>query len=367
MENLDKKCLVKKIDHMEVATSDMNSLVKLFEGFGFWTTQIREDATGLSKLMEQGHTKLLLTQGADGSFASEYTQGHGDGVCRLAFTVDEVSSAFKTALERGAETIEEPLVQKAAWEGTQVSMETASIKSFGDVRATFMKREVEGEADSALNTKPFAPGFVLSSEAKAGNPNSAGLLSVDHLTNNVEMGKMDHWAEFYSKVYGFVETRFFDIRAQKTGLLSKVMQTPSGSIKIPINEATEEKSQIQEFIVEHKGAGVQHIALTTRDIVQSVRQLRERGFQFLDVPDTYYEEVINRIPNIEEDIEVLKDLKILVDGDETGYLLQIFTKNQIGPLFFEIIQRKGNMGFGEGNFKALFEAIERDQERRGVL
>jgi len=366
MEQTDSKCLVKKIDHMEIATSDIAKLEKLFEGFGFWTTQIRDNAEGLSKLMEQGHTKLLLTEGKAGSFAQSYSANHGDGVCRLAFTVADTVDAYKTAIERGAEGIEDPKVEKAKFEGADIELSTASIKSFGDVRATFMKREA-GDVDAGLNTRPFAPGFTITDAASKGNSNSAGLLSVDHLTNNVEMGMMDHWSEFYSRVYGFVETRYFDIRAQKTGLHSKVMQTPSGSVKIPINEATEEKSQIQEFIVEHKGAGVQHIAMTTKDIIKSVRDLRERGFKFLEVPDTYYEEVKKRIPQIEEDINELQELKILVDGDESGYLDQISTENQIGPLFFELIQRKGNQGFGEGNFKALFEAIERDQERRGVL
>ncbi len=369
MENSDQKCLVNKIDHLEVATSDISQLEKLFEGFGYHTSQTKKDQSGLYKLMEQGHSRLLLTQGATGSFAHDYTRKHGDGVCRIAFTVNEVQDAYKIALERGAEGIEAPSVKSAKWEDDKFQLDLASIKSFGDVRATFLKRttDVSNKATSNISSRAFAPGFELNPSAKAGNKHDAGLLSVDHLTNNVEMGKMDHWADFYSRVYGFVETRYFDIRAQKTGLHSKVMQTPSGSVKIPINEATEEKSQIQEFINQHKGAGVQHIALTTKDIVKSVKELRERGFKFLDVPDTYYDEVKKRVPNIEEDLSVLKDLKILVDGDESGYLLQIFTENQIGPLFFEIIQRKGNKGFGEGNFKALFEAIERDQERRGVL
>lgn len=368
MENTsDKQCLVQKIDHMEVATKDLDALTQLFQNFGFFVSQVRENDVGTSRLMEQGHTKLLLTQGAPGSFQHSYSETHGDGVCRLAFTVKDVASAFQTAQDRGAEKIEDYTEEKGEWAGQSVGIQRASIKSFGDVRATFMSRTVEGDATGSLNSKAFAPGFVPSPDLAAGNTHDAGLVSVDHLTNNVEMGKMDHWAEFYSKVYGFIETRYFDIRAQKTGLHSKVMQTPSGSVKIPINEATEEKSQIQEFIVQHNGAGVQHIAMTTRDIVAAVRELKGRGFKFLDVPDTYYDAVPERVPQLEENLDELRELKILVDGSKDGYLLQIFTENQIGPLFFEIIQRKGDKGFGEGNFKALFEAIERDQERRGVL
>jgi 4-hydroxyphenylpyruvate dioxygenase len=362
----DKKCLVNKIDHIEVATLNLSKLEKLFEGFGFYCTQLRENADGVSRLMEQGHVKILLTKGAAGSFAHSYAQKHGDGVCRLSFSVDNADEAFKKAVSRGAQPLEDYKSQSESQLGAQLRLAQASIASFGDVRATFVERHVEGHF-AASHTKPFMPGFVLSSQSYNDNPNDVGLKSCDHLTNNVEMGKMDYWSDFYARIYGFIETRYFDIKASKTGLHSKVMQSPNGAVKIPINEATEEKSQIQEFIDQHKGAGVQHIALTTNDIVASVRELRKRGFQFLDVPDTYYEAIPSRIPQLEENLEDLKELKILVDGDETGYLLQIFTQNQIGPLFFELIQRKGHKGFGEGNFRALFEAIERDQERRGVL
>lgn len=363
----DKKCLVNKIDHLEVATQNLPQLQKLFEGFGFYCTQVRENSEGLSKLLEQGHFKMLLTQGAPGSFAYEYSQKHGDGVCRISFAVNNSEEAFKEALARGANGIEKPWKKSENQKGTTLSIAQSSISSFGDVRATFLERQSDDKNFTDSNTKPFYLGFTLSSEASKPNPYDVGLKSCDHLTNNVEMGKLDYWADFYARIYGFIETRYFDIKASKTGLHSKVMQTPSGSVKIPINEATEEKSQIQEFIDQHKGAGVQHIALTTQDIVASVRSLRARGFKFLEVPDTYYDAVPTRIPQLTENLEVLKELKILVDGDETGYLLQIFTENQIGPLFFELIQRKGHKGFGEGNFKALFEAIERDQERRGVL
>ncbi len=364
----DTSCLVNKLDHLEVATSQVEELQKLFEVFGFYCTQVREDASGLSKLLEQGHVKMLLTQGAPGSFAADYVAKHGDGVCRMVFAVNDSKFTFEETQRRGAKGVENlSEAQDTSW-GAKLHVRSSAIASFGDVRAVFLERHVEGETQQKLFTKPFLPGFKPTPAASKENPNDAGMKSIDHLTNNVEMGMLDHWAEFYKKIYGFIETRYFDIKANKTGLNSKVMQTPSGSVKIPINQATEAKSQIQEFIDMHKGAGVQHIALTTTDIQASVRKLRERGVKFLEAPPaTYYEAVKSRVPNVKENIDDLQKLAVLVDGDETGYLLQIFTENQIGPLFFELIDRKGHKGFGEGKFSALFEAMERDQERRGVL
>ena len=178
---------------------------------------------------------------------------------------------------------------------------------------------------------------------------------------------MVKWQQFYETVFNFREVRYFDIRGLKTGLISKVMVSPCDKIIIPINEPTDEKSQIQEYLDEYHGSGVQHLALYTSDIQKSVAQLRQKNIEFLSVPDTYYEAIGDRIPNVTEPIPNLRDLRILVDGDDDGYLLQIFTKNQIGPIFFEIIQRKNHNGFGEGNFQALFDAMERDQEERGVL
>jgi len=364
----DSKCLVNKIDHLEITTTQMSSMQKLFEVFGFYCTQTREDASGISHLMEQGHTKMLLTQGTPGSFAAEYAAKHGDGVCRMVFAVDDSNYTYNETIKRGATGIDAPKDVTGNFLGAKIRTVTSAITSFGSVRATFLERHVDGEMSEKLFTKPFLPGFEPTLAAKDKNPYDTGLISVDHLTNNVEMGTLDHWAEFYKRIYGFIETRYFDIKAAKTGLNSKVMQTPSGSVKIPINQATEAKSQVQEFIDMHKGAGVQHIALTTTNIQESVKRLMLNGVQFLEAPpSTYYEAVKTRVPNVKENIDDLQGLKVLIDGDETGYLLQIFTHNQIGPLFFELIERRGHKGFGEGNFAALFEAIERDQERRGVL
>jgi 4-hydroxyphenylpyruvate dioxygenase len=198
----------------------------------------------------------------------------------------------------------------------------------------------------------------------------AGLLQIDHLTHNVNRGNMNKWTAFYERLFNFREIRYFDIEGKKTGLFSRALTSPCGKIRIPINESQDDKSQIEEYLREYKGEGIQHIALSTDDIYRTVDVLRERGVAFQDTPETYYEGIAARVAGHQEDIEALRKRRILIDGSgETGegVLLQIFTANVIGPIFFEIIQRKGNQGFGEGNFKALFESIELDQMRRGVL
>jgi 4-hydroxyphenylpyruvate dioxygenase len=197
---------------------------------------------------------------------------------------------------------------------------------------------------------------------------AAGLAVIDHLTHNVQRGHMDHWSGFYERLFNFREIRYFDIEGRKTGLLSRAMTSPCGKIRIPINESQDDKSQIEEYLREYKGEGIQHIALSTEDIYATVDQLRRNGIEFQDTPDTYYEGVNARVSGHRESLDELARRRILIDGSATdGILLQIFTKNVIGPIFFEIIQRKGNEGFGEGNFRALFESIELDQERRGVI
>jgi 4-hydroxyphenylpyruvate dioxygenase len=198
----------------------------------------------------------------------------------------------------------------------------------------------------------------------------AGLTHVDHLTHNVHNGRMDEWAGFYERLFNFSEIRFFDIQGKATGLKSRAMASPCGKIRIPINEPSDDKSQIQEYLQAYRGEGIQHIALASDDIYGTVESLSKNGVRFMDVPDSYYDAVDERLPGHGEDLEQLKEYKILIDGapeDGQGLLLQIFTETVIGPIFFEIIQRKGNEGFGEGNFQALFEAIENDQIARGVI
>jgi len=200
--------------------------------------------------------------------------------------------------------------------------------------------------------------------------NSVGLTCLDHLTHNVARGNMSTWAEFYERVFNFREIRYFDIEGRHTGLFSKAMTSPCGKIRIPLNESQDDKSQIEEFLHAYRGEGIQHLALGTGDIYNTVRRMRDRGIRFQDTLDTYFDAIDARVPGHGEDVERLRENKILIDGAPTkgqGLLLQIFTENAIGPIFFEIIQRKGNEGFGEGNFKALFESLELDQIRRGVL
>ncbi|MGB0454399.1 MAG: 4-hydroxyphenylpyruvate dioxygenase, partial [Bacteriovoracaceae bacterium] len=215
----------------------------------------------------------------------------------------------------------------------------------------------------------FRPGYTKVESDPEAKPLAQRVSRIDHITNNVPKGEMKKWVEFYKQIYGFKVTRYFDIKGLKTGLLSEVVQLENGNVIIPINEPdrSDSKSQIQEFIDRHNGPGVQHIALTTADITESVGDLQSRGVRFLDIPHTYYEAIPNRGFKVEEDLKLLEDRQLLVDGDAEGYLLQNFTDTYIGPLFFELIQRKKHNGFGEGNFQALFDAIEKDQEKRGYL
>lgn len=361
--------LVNRLDHIEFAALHLNGLEGLFRRLGFVTTQRRETPELQQHLMVQGKIRFLLSEGKPGTFAHTYATTHGEGVCSLAFASENPAETLKTAISRGAQQAAAPATTEEKVEGGDVKVTSAAIRSFGDVRATFLNRtgHWQGKELGAFDVDaPFGPGFRYTGEKPDPNA-SCGLLSVDHLTNNVEMGTMDKWSDFYKKVYGWIETRYFDIRAEQTGLFSRVLQSPDGGVKIPVNEAKEAKSQVQEFIDRHKGAGVQHIALTTTDIRKTVREMGKRGFKFLKMTPKYYDEVRVRLKGVNEDVASLEELDILADGDAKGYLLQIFTEDQIGPFFFEIIQRKSHAGFGEGNFKALFEAIEMDQKRRGVL
>jgi 4-hydroxyphenylpyruvate dioxygenase len=199
------------------------------------------------------------------------------------------------------------------------------------------------------------------------HPKGNGLAYIDHLTHNVQQGRMDYWGSFYERLFNFREIRYFDIEGQMTGLRSRAMTSPDGKIRIPINESADDKSQIAEYLAAYHGEGVQHIALATDEIYAAVESLQQHGIKFMSVPDTYYEQIEQRLPGHGEDLPRLQRDRILIDGDRSGLLLQIFTETMIGPIFFELIQRRGNDGFGEGNFRALFESIELDQIRRGVL
>lgn len=344
---------LKNIDHLEFTVDSMNSpTVSLFEVMGFQRTANAQDRD----LFTQGQVRFLVNANTDLKTQSrQYLEAHGEGVSKISFQVESVEKALEVTLKNGA-VLKQDLKIEQTEHGTT---KTAAIQGFGDVINEFVERP----------TNEFRPGFKsLSSDTRA-KPLSTRVSRIDHLTNNVPKGQMEHWVEFYKRTYGFVETRYFDIKGSQTGLNSKVVQLADNSIIIPINEPEKEggKSQIQEFLDVHKGPGVQHIALMTPDIISTVGELRKREIKFLDVPSTYYEAIPSRPFKVTEDLSVLEELRLLVDGDPEGYLLQIFSQTCIGPLFFEYIQRKNHWGFGNGNFQALFDAIERDQVRRGYL
>lgn len=333
--------------------------------FGFRLAGYRGPETGVrdraSYLLEQDKLRFVLTSalGPDSEIA-DHVNRHGDGVKDMAFWVDDAREAHAVAIARGATSARDPEVLRD--EGGEVIV--GAIRTYGDTIHSIVERK---------NYRGlFLPGFVpVDSPYQSA---STGLKYVDHCVGNVELGRMNHWVKFYEDVLGFTNILTFDdktISTEYSALMSKVMSNGNGRIKFPINEPAEgrRKSQIDEYLDFYRGPGVQHVAIATDDIITTVRDLLARGVEFLTVPTTYYETVLDRVGAIDEEIGALAELGILVDRDDEGYLLQIFTKPvQDRPtLFYEIIQRKGAKSFGAGNFKALFEAIEREQARRGNL
>lgn len=340
-------------DHLEFAVADLDRAAHLYHRLGFQKIGSRElrERQLKSYLFVQGGIRIVLSQCADAKDpVGQFVKTHGDGVISVAFLCEDAVSALEIAASRGAEVVTPP----RAFQRDFGEVQTASIKAFGDVQHTFLSRK--GDL--------FAEGFEGPCQTGIAG---FGFTRIDHITNNLEKGKLDVWVEYYERVFGLKNVRFFDIHTQRTGLYSKVMQSPDGVIKLPLNEPIEATSQIQEFIDINHGPGVQHVALASQNIVATLRALRKEGLKFLEVPATYYEQIPKRVPNVTENLAELQELGILVDGSDKGYLLQIFSENVVGPFFYEVIQRKGDEGFGEGNFTALFEAIERDQIRRGVL
>jgi 4-hydroxyphenylpyruvate dioxygenase len=333
--------------------------------FGFQLLAYRGPETGTrdraSYLLQQNKVRLVLTTplSPDHPIAA-HIQRHGDGVRDIALWVDDAREAFQVAVERGARAAQEPTVLR----DDQGEVVVAGIHTYGDtIHSLVERRNYRGL---------FLPGFQP--VASRFNPSPIGLLHVDHCVGNVDLGAMNTWVKFYQDVMGFRNLISFDdkdISTEYSSLMSKVVASGNDRIKFPINEPAQgrKKSQIDEYLEFYRGPGVQHLAIATNDIVQTVTALRDRGVEFLRVPTTYYDTVLDRVGKIDEDLGPLKELGILVDRDDEGYLLQIFTKPvQDRPtLFYEIIQRKGARSFGKGNFKALFEAIEREQELRGNL
>lgn len=346
---------IEAIDHLEFCTDSLQTkTLETFYKFGFEKSYI--DQKNNAEVYSQGQVRFVVMAHKDPNHHSvKYFNDHGEGVSKISFLVENAEHALAEAHKRGA-VITEPLTTIESEHGT---FKFGSIQGFGDVYNEFIERP----------RAYFRPNFTKCESDPKARPLAQRFSRIDHLTNNVAKGEMRRWVNFYKQIFGMEVTRYFDIKGQKTGLESEVVQLANGSVIIPINEPAEtnSKSQIQEFLDLHKGPGVQHIALMTADIIASVGDLQERGISFLNIPSTYYQNIPNRPFKVTEDLSVLEKRQLLVDGDKDGYLLQNFTEAYVGPLFFETIQRKNHWGFGEGNFQALFDAIEMDQMKRGYL
>ena len=326
----------------------IEQLHQLFEllGFAAVARHRSKDVT----LFRQGDINFLVNATPYTHF-HQFAQAHGPAACAMGWRVKDAVKAYEHALANGAV----PFDCKPGF----MELRLPAVYGIGNSVLYFVDRY--GEQSIYDVDFRWLPGVER-------QPKGVGLDLLDHLTHNVQRGNMDVWSGFYERIANFRQIRYFDIEGKQTGLFSRAMTSPCGKIRIPINESADDKSQIEEFLRQYRGEGIQHIALSTRDIYQTVASMRERGVTFMDTPDTYYAKVDQRVKGHKEDVKKLEALRVLIDGaPEEGILLQIFTSTVIGPIFFEIIQRKGNEGFGEGNFKALFESIEEDQIRRGVL
>ncbi len=358
-ERWDNPMQTDGFEFVEYAAPDPKAMGELFERLGF--KPIARHRHKAVTLYRQGEVNFIVNAEPD-SFAQRFARLHGPSICAIAFRVNDAKAAYERAVSLGA------------WGYANTAgpgeLNIPAIKGIGDSLIYLIDRwrGKGGKRPGDIGNIGFfdvdfdpLPGAELS-------PAGHGLTYIDHLTHNVHKGRMKEWAEFYERLFNFREIRYFDIEGQVTGVKSKAMTSPCGKIRIPINEeGTEKAGQIQEYLDRYHGEGIQHVALGSRDLLRTVDGLRARGVKLLDTVDTYYELIDKRIPGHGEDVAELRKRKILIDGKAGALLLQIFSENQLGPIFFEFIQRKGDEGFGEGNFKALFESIELDQMRRGVL
>jgi 4-hydroxyphenylpyruvate dioxygenase len=336
-------------EFVEYAAPEPELLRRLFERMGL--PAVARHRSKNVTLHRQGDINFIINAESD-SFAQGFARAHGPCACAMAFRVADARFAFERALELGAKA--------GPMTAGPMELNIPSIVGIGGSLIYLVDRYGEHTI--------YDVDFVPTGAQDAAEAAASGLTFIDHLTHNVKRGNMNVWADFYGKLFNFREIRYFSIEGKETGLFSRALTSPCGKIRIPINESQDDKSQIEEYLNEYKGEGIQHIALGSGDIYSTVDTLRARGVKFQDTPDTYYEGVEARVNGHKEKIADLEKRRILIDGSQaTGILLQIFTKNVIGPIFFEIIQRKGNEGFGEGNFQALFESIELDQKRRGVI
>jgi 4-hydroxyphenylpyruvate dioxygenase len=338
-------------EFVEYAGPEPAQLAALFERMGF-VAAARHRSKNVT-LYKQGDVNFIVNAEPE-SFAQAFARLHGPSVCAIAFRVKDAASAYDRAIKLGAKPVHGKL--------GPMELNIPAIEGIGGSLIYLVDRYGE----QTIYDVDFHPLIPKTPTGKA--PPGVGLVGLDHLTHNVHRGRMALWAEFYERLFNFREIRYFDIEGRLTGLRSKAMTSPDGKIRIPINESADDKSQIAEYLAAYHGEGIQHIALAADDIYRTVEALRACDVAFMAVPETYYEAVDARLPGHGEDLARLKRDQILIDGaPDQGLLLQIFTETVIGPIFFEIIERKGNEGFGEGNFRALFESIEADQIRRGVL
>lgn len=341
---VENPCKLNGFAFLEFSGPDAEKLHRMFEQFGFHLRATHQHQPVF--LYEQGQIRILVNL-TPKTQAEKHANIHGSGACAMGFRVDDAKAAHAHVLSKGAKNFQDATLDNGL----------PAIEAIGGSVIYFVDDAHE----------PFKGSWTF--HASSSTP-SQGLECIDHLTHNVYRGHMDKWAKFYEDLFNFKQIRYFNIEGKMTGLLSRALGSPCGKIKIPLNESKDDVSQIEEFLHEYHGEGIQHIAFSTNNIYKTVSGLRKCDVHFLDVPSTYYEMVHQRVPWHQEPLAELEREKILIDGEvdpEQGLLLQIFTENLFGPVFFEIIQRQGNQGFGEGNFKALFEAIERDQIRRGTL
>ncbi|MDQ0010650.1 4-hydroxyphenylpyruvate dioxygenase [Luteibacter jiangsuensis] len=339
-------------EFVEFAAPDPALLHALFPRLGFMP--VAKHKTKKITLYRQGDCNFLVNE-EPGSFAADFVAKHGPSACGFAIRFNRPATDVQaTALSNGA--------TKIGFKPETLALQVPTIEGIGG--AALYLVDTYGAKGEVYDAEfEWLPGVDR-------HPKGFGLTFIDHLTHNLHFGNMEKWSEYYERLFNFREIRYFDIKGAKTGLVSKAMTAPDGLVRIPLNESSDEKSQINEYLREYNGEGIQHIALFTDNIYESVEAMRAQDVAFLDTPETYYEVIDVRVPDHGEDVARLQENKLLIDADDETkkkLLLQIFTQNTIGPIFFEIIQRKGNEGFGNGNFKALFESIERDQMRRGVL
>ena len=341
-------CGLRGIEFTEFCGPDLQHLEDLFWAFGF--SKLRRHAHNDIRYFRQNDIHFLLNGEREGHSA-QFARRHGPAISAMGWRVDDAQAALQAAVARGA--VEVPAAMK--------DHAYPAVWGIGESVIYFIGADLAASAPLSLYERDF-----VALEQPLVQPDK-GFLVVDHLTNNVPPGEQDRWASFYRDIFGFTQVRYFDIQGVKTGLTSFALRSPDGSFCIPINQPKDDKDQIAEYLREYKGPGVQHLAFLTTDILASLDALAGSPIETLEIDADYYAEVFDRVPGVREDHARLQQHQVLVDGDEQGYLLQIFTKNIIGPIFIEIIQRANNLGFGEGNFGALFRSLEKDQERRGLI